>query len=575
MTFSDPKQKVRPRIRKKPEKVNPDFLIKVFFISGLMQTSENIANSLSPHSKPLNLLDKSFFLRRKPPKGQVYAYNRVHYSSNNVPGDALEKNECDFEYIEEQKPSKLTVLTGYRQAGFQDIDIIGDFENLNGWTPAQKRDILNSQLSQYSPGEKFFSYYWDKIAIYNKMCLKSHYVENTSFDTFKEYNFSRCNNVTSKGTVYVKKSDPYEILPVKMSCGEKVCLECNNKKRKYLGYEHARDWIQIINAHEQDFRGSLHIVATLPESIEGLPLQDVEIEKKLVKGLQNIVRKIFGRKSRSNIAINCAVHPVGDNDLFRDRWHIHFDILPFEIVGDQFFWLQPDTSKTTKDHHFKSWKIDLGWLRDCWTKVIRDTTGYKGAVANPQIDFIPFNPSKKDKFFKKIVHRLKYDLRSFANDLTSRIRRVSEDGETFILSAKRGIYNGFGDRVYYDFWLDVPFHTLIQRFLWIRSHNKVRARGAFQNKKRYRDILGLIPEEAVDLDDYNSCSADVAIHREMVFNPDTNKIEFEHDYYFEYQCPVLGKRAIWKSKIKTGEYENPYNDINSDLRKRGKRRGIP
>ena len=412
-----------------------------------------------------------------------------------------------------------------------------------------KRDFLNSTLTRYFPDISWSDKPWSFISAYQGLAEKVFNIDSSEYSPYRRYEFETCySKKGAKGRIHTEVGNQDKRYRERFHCGEPGCLLCGKLSRQRLALEWVEHYKQII-AKNPGFPGFLTMDFTLPEKYEGVPLYDEEVEKSILNGIQGIVRRVFGLKSRSNIEMNFCVHPVGDSDLFRDRWHVHVIIMPAEIRKDKktgeksFDWVYP--VQVAHNHTQKDWKLDFVWLKDEYNKVLSDSLRVDSPEAiHPQVEFISYDKNARkwkgklkgrkfeDVFWAKVTHRIKYDMRSFAKDLENAVVRTDKENNQFIVKVK----GPKKDDVVY--WLLVDGLTLVQRYKWIKKHNKIRARGWGQCKKRYIDVLGLVENDPGEEPDCIVSDANIEVIRRKAFDLKTGKVVWEREEIYHFKCPI-------------------------------------
>jgi len=404
-----------------------------------------------------------------------------------------------------------------------------------GTNRTELRDLLNSELS----GLKgcWSNVLWDHKATFKKAVLDG--MANTNHNPYRRYNYRRCDWSHSVGFVHQSKENK-TVYRERMSCGEKLCLRCDFNKRK-------RQAVKAVSEMKALFKGTpgapgvMFITFTLPEAIEALPLQNPEIEKQLKNDIGKIIKELYGVKTRSNIGMRLAVHAIGSKDVMRDRWHCHAEIVPGEVIkkdGDfKFHWLKPAKRKDAGN----PWKIDLKWLRDAWKSKLL-ALGGGDEVANPQVEFLKYSAKKEDqkKYWRKLTHKMSYNLRSFARDFENVFLRSDYESSRMILR---------GSRRSVGYWYDLTSYEVVDRFAYIRSKTLFRKRGFLSCMKKYEGAVKLeYPED----DPFDVCyapvAADILSIYEREYNKELKKWLVVRKDIWHWICPVSGENKIMDSK---------------------------
>lgn len=403
------------------------------------------------------------------------------------------------------------------------------------WNQEAKRGHLNRILRDY-PGQWDLDS-WDFIELWKKRAGEVFNLNSYDGKLWREEIYAQCYKEFSEG--YVEILDDGSARGRKsFVCNEPACLYCDQKKRGRL----ASEWIEIIQrvvSYNPGFPGMLSLVFTLPEDIEADPLTDSKKESALTRAVQDTVRWIFDRKTRSNIFMRISIHPVGDRDLYRDRWHVHVNIIPAEVHKGQFFWLSPRWPWGALDYR----EIGQKWNRHLQEIFEREDLD----AINPECCFIPYpqdSEHEQKKFWGRFAHRFRYDMRSFAGDIEKAVLRTEFDQEKIILKGENA------DGIY---WRMVDPVDLISRYQFIRTNNRQEVRGWGRALKKYEMILfgepyKLETEESSEEADPEQPAvvAVVDAECEMVlgryWDATAKKVKFVRAVIFHYTDPDTGER---------------------------------
>ena len=427
---------------------------------------------------------------------------------------------------------------GYQSA---DFTILGSVRS--GYASRQKRILLESLLTARYLGVRWSSGFWQFIKTYGQEAKRIFGISDSSIRKRATF-FDWCYRPKTKG--YVLPSMDGETYYDRNHCGEPGCLLCADRARRRIAGEWYEVKKQVVENHPEGFKGFLDLNFTLPEELEGIPLKDRKIERALLDAEQGIAREIFGLNSRSNVAMNVVVHPIGSRDLFRDRWHSDVGVIPGVVEGGRFQWVEPVKVARDKGHRPNMWRLDLGWLRERWLKDLSRIFGRPVKGIQPQVCFVPSpvntwywqermkpGESPSDAFWRKVRHTLKYTLRSFSQDFENAVLRTDAEGKRFVVK---------GSDSKWDFWQVVSARFLVDRYRWARGHNLIRARGWAQVKNKYRDVLGLVGKDVGCLPEVLSVvRADVSLIREKHYDTDKKKVVWNRDEVYRFVSPVTGK----------------------------------
>lgn len=387
--------------------------------------------------------------------------------------------------------------------------------------------------------------------MWNREAISAGIVFDRPTDQFRRYNFKSCYRRRTRGRTYTRKDNPAIVHRQRMRCDEPACLDCKDARRRARATDWLQTWKAIVKTHPNGFTGTFHLVFTLPETIEHIPLKDRKIEKQLVDAACRIQKRLFGLKTRHNLAIIPSVHPVGDKDVLHDRWHLHTDTLPAVIDPKtrQFHWVEP--VHTAPGHRQSDWKVDLDWLRREWiAEVRRIFPDLDQDPINPQVEFVPFNMPRLperlkksdsdwwDRRWAKVAHKLRYSLRGLGRDIENAILYsglLESEQSVFVLKAEHsGLIH----------WYLVPASDLVKRLLWVRKKAITRARGFLRRLAHYEDVLQIEAQEEQEPDpnDYHATSASVHLVREKRYDEKRGKVVWLREDIYEWTCPITGKQ---------------------------------
>jgi len=192
--------------------------------------------------------------------------------------------------------------------------------------PERSRALLKSGLRSHSPGINWDPGYHSWNCLYQRSLVNLLRIPETVFrgdgeaPRIPRSNFYNCHTEKTRGKIY--PGDDGTFYHSRMHCGQPGCLACDQFSRERL----AREWLSIEKAvvknYPEGFRGFSSLVFTLPKCVEGLPLRDAEIRKKILDGLHSITREIFGASTpeevkRFRALIEITRKHIADLDTWR------------------------------------------------------------------------------------------------------------------------------------------------------------------------------------------------------------------------------------------------------------------
>lgn len=408
----------------------------------------------------------------------------------------------------------------------------------------QKRDAMMSVLRDVLPGAEWSSKPWDFVKWYKLVAPEVFEIRDSSFDPYRLFNFTWCYGPKVFGKTYTNKENLEDVYRHRIHCCEPGCLDCRDRERRRLAGEKL-DALKSIIQNNPGCPGVLEVVFTLPESVEHLG-NDPKTVQRLMEEEQKILKKLFGVSQKSNLGMIIENHPVGDRDLLRDRCHQHLQCLPGHVVKEpktgvlRFEWLEP--VKVSARHTKVDWSVDLPWLRGEWKAALERVfeVSFEGEV-DLRVAWVPYNPEgwiykKKPEeweriFFGVLAHKLKYGMRGWGKDVEKSVLRTDKLTGTMVLKAQRG------EDVQ---WEIMPAITLVERFKWIKEHNRVSCRGFLQCLDKYKDVLGLVEETFEAMPDCLPADAEVEIIREKKWDRKEKKVKWVRDEVYRWVCPITG-----------------------------------
>jgi len=501
----------------------------------------------------------------------------------------------------------------------------------------RSRALLKSGLKSHFPGINWDPGYHSWNRLYQKSLVNLLRIPETISRCDGEAprtprsNFYNCHTEKTRGKIY--PGDDGTFYHSRIHCGQPGCIACDQSSRGRL----AREWLSIEKAvvknYPEGFRGFLSLVFTLPKCVEGLPLKDKKLQQKILDGIHQLVKEIFGAETprdiaalryrvqeircqiekikgqlrtlkkfpgyfpgslrrlkrktlcrlkskdlrcskkalsvglasqRQNIAMKIAVHPIGTQDILRDRCHYQVSVIPAVIERRKFRWIYP--VRVIKEHTPENWLLDLPWLRERVSALFSEIFGQPLKVNQPQVSFLPSptnipywqrhlrrDEKAVDVFWRRAGHQSKYDLRAFSRDLENVVLRTDSKNERFLIKAREAGY---------EWWDIVPASFLVNRYLWIRKQNRISTRGWAQClEHKYADIVPIPeadpgpPPEVGD-----PIPAEVAMIREKKFTG--KKVVWVRDEVFRFLDPVAEKeRALSVNAMKPWVWDDrPFAD---------------
>lgn len=403
--------------------------------------------------------------------------------------------------------------------------------------PDQKRSLLFSELRAqgYDPGPARF---WPMIeAIKNEVANLAGFEDD--FDdfenpSFERHNFMNCYSPKQVGMALQDDEGNWKVK--KFSCGSKYCFWCRTKKRENWAAER----FEIIRqAGEKGVERVWRLQATVPKNMSSYLLDDSKQLSKLRKEFAKKIRKAFGVKTESNMAMDAIFHPVGDKNLMEDHPHFHYIVYPLL--------LKKDKKGNIEEIPVNIEKLDLSFLRDAWNECLYKVYGVSFNANQPQVSYLQLNKKgeSKQKTLKKIYHRLKYDSRSFAKDFEKQ-PVASVDGGVVI----KGKTYRDGEPV--EYWQGVSYADYAERWIHVCDNNSVTPYGWLHNFNKWvqEGVFKKAEKEADNIENYNTReTCEIHIVRGKVWDKEKKRVVWKREEWAytrdSRQWLRIGKDAGW------------------------------
>jgi hypothetical protein len=237
-----------------------------------------------------------------------------------------------------------------------------------------------------------------------------------------------CNKYKTWG-FKVKDANNKEYITQK-KCGNKYCLGCADSKRNKVS-GHVFDFIK---QNKKDIKYVYDIVFTLPDTLAGACCTDKEQRKAVDNAIHKTLCKYFTGKTRSNLGVIPARHFIGDNNIWKNRYHVHCSVVAATMENEKI------------KNVFKG-QVDIETIKNLFIYFLKKKGIDAKNIINPQVKFHDLL-NKKMKW-GKLRHNLNYNLRGFGNDILKNVLfhnikkdifitktkeyRVDEDGSSFLM----------------------------------------------------------------------------------------------------------------------------------------------
>ncbi len=305
---------------------------------------------------------------------------------------------------------------------------------------------------------------WKWVESFKEKVIETVDIKDNDFNPFRVFNFKMCGGKRSWGReiVYKKKN-----VVVSFSCGESCCPFCSEKSKQKTALKYVDRFMNASMVH--GIKRFWTFVITLPEEIEAMIPKGSEFRKEFMKEIKKLIRKIFALKTEDGLCAYANIHPVGDSNLFRDRFHVHVGVLPLAVRRKN---KKPELFKCDVDGLIQTTFV-LEQLEKILSQLFPITSRGK---AQFHAQYIPLDKPYSEA---KLAHRLKYDLRGFGKDVIQSPIFYNPDNDFVVLNA--------GERGYGVYSVE----QVARRWAWIRSQRDLRTWGLLNQWNKYVDLLGV------------------------------------------------------------------------------------
>lgn len=337
--------------------------------------------------------------------------------------------------------------------------------------PHALRDWVKASLNEAGLGGKWLSLsdkggWWPWFHELKSALGDLNGITSNNFNPYRDFNFQHCGAKKSWGTEVVYADG--DVHATVFSCGETACPSCYDRGKQQTAERYLN---KVLALAEVWGLTRLQVpVFTLPECVEALAPKGSDNRKAVSKGINIILRKHAGFKTRDAVFAYQAVHAVGDSDLMRDRTHFHCGLLPIaarrtngkvEIVVNRDL-LMLDADAVRADY------------QELLTKIFGDAVDGKAQV---NLRWIPLD---RKNTVRALAHRLKYDLRGFGKDvMRAPVLYNPETRHAVLTQGKKGGYAVYS------------VDQVAARWDWVRGQRDLRAFGLLHDWNKYADQLGV------------------------------------------------------------------------------------
>lgn len=346
------------------------------------------------------------------------------------------------------------------------------------WVKGMLRDVVGLKGVKWeSLGEYGF---WKFRFAFRRQIQIVEGIENDDFRPEREKNFFSCGAWKSRGRK-IKYVDGELRLSCR-SCSDRGCPKCFDRDKERTATKYFK---KIVGASEaQGIKRFWGIVITLPVPQEASVPAGSELRKIALDVIKKFLRRLFGLKTRDGLFSYCNVHAVGDNNLFRDRFHFHCGVLPIATRKNK----SGEIELVKCD--FKTFKADLDRARELLADHLESVfPNFDRSLTQLHMD--PFVLRKDKKSRAKLNHRLRYDLRGFGKDIERAPILFDPIQELVVVKQGKDGYGVF------------TLSQLAKRWKWIRDQRDFRYWGILHQWSKYEELLGVefVPDPEPEIED--------------------------------------------------------------------------
>lgn len=311
------------------------------------------------------------------------------------------------------------------------------------------RNFLFSQLKQLGIKSEPANEFWPWVKCFNEELVSNIESKSKWGDEVKKEQFKRCYFPKQQGTIN-HYEDGTSVVQ-KYSCNlTGFCLWCRTKARKKLARQYYDLAIECLEKYGMSKVWSL--VFTLPEELED-QFRDKKDKQKIRAEISKLVKGAFGLKTRDNLGIIFSEHPVGDKDVLRVRFHWHILVFPLYIRDNKVYYIDIN-------------KLNNEYLKEEWNKILdKFSPGKQTEAIYPELKYYKMETEKEKG---KLLHRINYDLRSFAQDIEDKVLYHLDGGQRIIIKRENS------EDI---FWQVLPINHYAKHWLFITSQNHIFSYG--------------------------------------------------------------------------------------------------
>lgn len=341
-----------------------------------------------------------------------------------------------------------------------------------------KRDYLLSKLNEEHPSVEFLPKNKTVTHLFSRdvktVLVEKCGIKDTDFDPFKVKNFHACGDYITLGSEIEYVDDDKRLTARR--CSHSKCPYCNDKEAQYDNNSFF-DVVEAIAKKGVIDRVRRFVISLEPEYAQ-LLLSNSEYRKQFLKSAQKEFRRFFGLRVADGLFMRYMIHPVGDHDYMKARFHMHVMVLPVATV-------KMDGEKKIISCDLPEEKINTDELKALAYRIIKPV--FKRArkkQMNIFHSFIPVaeytneNGAKRTPRWGALRHACNYDFRGFGRkDMLRALVRYSP--ETGLAVLKKG------ERDYKV----VSILDIADQFLWIKAQKQKHSWGGLFKIKESMELL--------------------------------------------------------------------------------------
>jgi len=274
-------------------------------------------------------------------------------------------------------------------------------------------------------------------------------------------------NCSWKSKIHYAEYKENSDIPYAYSCGSVLCPKCFDRDKRRTAYKYLQRIMKTAKA--QEIKRFWGCIITLPVSQEALIPAGSDKREECINEIKKFLRKLFGLKTKDSLFSYCNIRPLGNENLFRNRFYFHCGILPLAVR-------RKNKKPIFIPCDFPGFKVDLIQARALLVKHL-ETVFPDYTPDSTVMHLTPFRLDKSEENKQKLLNRLICDLRGFGSDIEQMPIFFEPDKKLVVINQER---EGYG--VY-------TFEQMAERWHWIREQRCMRVWGILQSWNKYKGML--------------------------------------------------------------------------------------